>query len=206
MIFTHIPLGLLNVNTYILADEDSQEGFIIDVGGDFDILHRQIQNMGILVQKILLTHGHLDHVHASNEARNILQAPVYIHESDKELYKDSKIRSLYGQEAIKHLDIDFLLQDDDLLTFGRHQIKVIHTPGHTQGSVCFLVDDNFLISGDTLFRESIGRTDHMGGNKQQEIISIKEKLMPLADVTEVFPGHGPSTTIGYERQYNRYLQ
>ena len=206
MIFKHIPLGLISANTYVLADEDTKEGVIVDVGGDFDKLQSLLEETGVKIQKILLTHGHLDHMYASNEARHVLKASVYIHENDKELYKDSKIRSFYGSIATSHLDIDGFLRDDDILTFGKHSIRVIHTPGHTQGSVSFLVDDSFLLSGDTLFRNSIGRTDHMGGDMQQEIRSIKEKILILPGSVAVFPGHGRPTSIEDEKKFNSFLQ
>ena len=206
MIFAKIPLGILSSNTYILADKDSKQGVIVDIGGDFAKLQEHITAMDVKIEKILLTHGHLDHILDASKTKKYYAAPIYLHELDKDLYKDSKIRSFYGKDAPNDLPVDVFMQDGDIINFGHHQIKVIHTPGHTQGSVCFLVDNSFLLSGDTLFRNTIGRTDHEGGNTEQEIESIKTKLMVLLNEVEVFPGHGGNSTIGQERINNPYLK
>ncbi|MCL2475432.1 MAG: MBL fold metallo-hydrolase [Chloroflexi bacterium] len=206
MIFDKIVLGILNTNTYILADDDSKQGVIVDIGGDLDKLKQKTSDMGVKIEKIILTHGHLDHMLESNQARDYYKACVYLNEEDKDLFKDQKIRSFYGDNLPSDLAVDVFIKDGDIITFGRHQIKVIHTPGHTQGSVCLLADDRLLITGDTLFKNTIGRTDHPGGDTLQEIESIKNKLLTLPDSIEVFPAHGNNTTIGLEKANNTYLK
>jgi len=205
MIFDKITLGILDSHTYILADEDSREGVIIDIGGDFDKLKQKIADLGVKIEKVLLTHGHLDHMLEAAKARDYYEASIYLSEEDKDIFKGQKIRAFYGNDVPSDLPVDVFIKDDDIITFGRHKIKVIHTPGHTQGSVCFLADDRFLMTGDTLFKNTIGRTDGAGGDTQQEIESIKSKLLILPDDVEVFPGHGDSTTIGQEKANNPCL-
>ena len=206
MIFQQIPLGLLRANTYLLADTESREGVVIDVGGDSKLLLEKIRKEDIQIQKILLTHGHLDHILGANETKFALGATMYLHYEDRELFRDSKLRNFFGPSAVDHLDVDVFLEDGQVIIFGKHHLKVIHTPGHTQGSVCFLLDDQILFSGDTLFYQNIGRTDHRGGDTEQEIRSIKKYLLDLSENIKVYPGHGRSTDIGHERKHNPFLQ
>ena len=167
-------------------------------GGDGEMLERAIKDMGANVKSILLTHGHMDHVGGVEYLSDKLNVPFYISKIDEEyMEKDNyvfgSIRNANGY-----------LEDGNELSFGSLNIKVIATPGHTKGGLCFLIEDK-LFTGDTLFQGSIGRTDFIGGSFSEIINSIKTKLLPLGDEIEVYPGHGPKSSIGYEKGYNMYL-
>ncbi|MEG1441416.1 MAG: MBL fold metallo-hydrolase, partial [Oscillospiraceae bacterium] len=156
--------------------------------------------------KIVLTHGHFDHILALPVLLKTTKAPLYIHENGKIFLEESEYNLAF------HLDVDWkpitadhYLKDGDVISLGDKSIKVIHTPGHTSDCICLLVDD-ILISGDTLFQGSVGRIDHPTGDLSMEVNSIKQKLMPLSDDIKVYPGHGNDTTIGSERRENPYLR
>lgn len=194
-----IPAGVYAANCYILMDDKTRESAVIDPGGDADDLNKAIKEMGAKVKYILLTHGHIDHVGAVIELKDELKVPVYINEEDYKMINQGEY--MYGNIAGK---VDGYLKDGDTFNLGNSEIKVFHTPGHTPGGVCFLVD-NMVITGDTLFAGSIGRTDLGGGNFETIINSIKEKLMILPDETMVLPGHGGQSIIGREKVHNPFL-
>ena len=198
MIIKAIPAGIYDANCYIVMDEKTKDAVVLDPGGDGEMLERAIKDMGANVKSILLTHGHMDHVGGVEYLSDKLNAPFYISKIDEEyMEKDNyvfgSIRNANGY-----------LEDGNDLSFGSLNIKVIATPGHTKGGLCFLIEDK-LFTGDTLFQGSIGRTDFIGGSFPEIINSIKTKLLPLGDEIEVYPGHGPKSSIGYEKGYNMYL-
>ncbi len=198
MIIKAIPAGIYDANCYIVMDEKTRDAVVLDPGGDGEMLERAIKDMGANVKSILLTHGHMDHVGGVEYLSDKLNVPFYISKIDEEyMEKDNyvfgSIRNANGY-----------LEDGNDLSFGSLNIKVIATPGHTKGGLCFLIEDK-LFTGDTLFQGSIGRTDFIGGSFPEIINSIKTKLLPLGDEIEVYPGHGPKSSIGYEKGYNMYL-
>ncbi|VYU06689.1 MBL fold metallo-hydrolase [Clostridium paraputrificum] len=198
MIIKAIPAGIYDANCYIVMDEKTKDAVVLDPGGDGEMLERAIKDIGANVKGILLTHGHMDHVGGVEYLSDKLNAPFYISKIDEEyMEKDNyvfgSIRNANGY-----------LEDGNDLSFGSLNIKVIATPGHTKGGLCFLIEDK-LFTGDTLFQGSIGRTDFIGGSFPEIINSIKTKLLPLGDEIEVYPGHGPKSSIGYEKGYNMYL-
>ena len=202
MIIKTIPNGILQANTYVLIDEETKEAAIIDSGGEFEIINDALEKYGAKLKYILHTHAHFDHVMGEKEAQERTGLPVYVHEDDKILLENLKRQAAFfrigeaeAPENIKTFD------ENTVFKLGNQEIKVIHTPGHTPGSVCFLVGDA-LISGDTLFYGSIGRTDFEGGSFAQISDSIQNKLFKLDENITVYPGHDAQTTIGYEKKYN----
>lgn len=202
MIIKTIPNGILQANTYVLIDEETKEAAIIDSGGEFEIINDALEKYGAKLKYILNTHAHFDHVMGEKEAQERTGLPVYVHEDDKILLENLKRQAAFfrigkaeAPENIKTFD------ENTVFKLGNQEIKVIHTPGHTPGSVCFLVGDA-LISGDTLFYGSIGRTDFEGGSFAQISDSIQNKLFKLDENITVYPGHDAQTTIGYEKKYN----
>lgn len=202
MIIKTIPNGILQANTYVLIDEETREAAIIDSGGEFEIINDALEKYSAKLKYILNTHAHFDHVMGEKEAQERTGLPVYVHEDDKILLENLKRQAAFfrigeaeAPENIKTFD------ENTVFKLGNQEIKVIHTPGHTPGSVCFLVGDA-LISGDTLFYGSIGRTDFEGGSFAQISDSIQNKLFKLDENITVYPGHDAQTTIGYEKKYN----
>lgn len=198
MIIKTIMAGLYEEQSYIVMDEATKEAVVLDPGGRADLIESELKTLGAKVKYILLTHGHLDHVAAVDELREALKVPVYINKDEVEYME--KDRYVFGTIN----KIDGYLKDGDELDFAGKKIKVISTPGHSKGGLCFLID-NKLFSGDTLFNSSIGRSDFMGGDFGELINSIKNKLFLLDKNVEVYPGHGPMTTIGYEMNNNPFL-
>lgn len=194
-----IPAGVYAANCYILMDENTKESAVIDPGGDADDLIKAITDMGAKVKYILLTHGHTDHTDAAVQLKEKFNSPLYINEQDYEMIKNGEF--IYGHIAGK---VDKYINEGDTFKIGNSEIKCIHTPGHTPGGVCFLVD-SMAFTGDTLFASSIGRTDFAGGDFDTIIKSIKDKLMGLPDETTVLPGHGSESSIGREKVHNPFL-
>ncbi|EHI99317.1 beta-lactamase domain-containing protein [Clostridium sp. DL-VIII] len=197
MIIKTIVAGMYEENCYLIMDEDSKELAIIDPGGQANLLIKEIDRLSAKTKFILLTHGHMDHVGAVVDLINRFNIPFYMNAKEEEFMGDNFV---FGELPKSSGD----LKEGDTIRLGKHLIKVIETPGHTVGGVCFLVDDK-LFTGDTLFQGSIGRSDFPGGNGMLLVKNIKEKLLPLGDNIKVFPGHGGASNIGYEKRNNPFL-
>lgn len=200
MIVKRLMAGILAANCYIIMDEETKETVVLDPGGDVDDIEKALNILGAKVKYILLTHGHFDHTTGVDELQAITKAQVAIGTADNEMI----LKNVQDYGPFIEGGAHITLNHGDSLTFGKSNLKVIHTPGHTPGGVCFQIE-NMIFSGDTLFKGSVGRCDLAGGDGEALKRSIKEKLMVLPKKTIVYPGHGPSTTIGDEEIYNPYL-
>lgn len=200
-----ICLGMCQTNCYFLYREGQSNVIFIDPADNGKYIYDKLQENGFNVEAILLTHGHFDHIMGANVLRELSGAKVYILEEDKVLIRDPYV-NVSAQWAKKYtMEADEFLKDGQELCFGDKKCKVIATPGHTIGSCCFYFEeDKILIAGDTLFCESVGRTDLPTGSMSKLQRSVKDKLMVLPDDVKVYPGHGPSTTIGYEKENNPF--
>lgn len=199
-------VGMISTNCYLISNVDTKEVIIIDPADSYDILVRLIEEKNLNPVAIMLTHGHFDHILAAHELGHKYKINIYAGKEEKQLLEDSRLNCslLMSKEIVVTPDI--LLQDGEDLTIGGMNIKVIHTPGHTAGSVCYyFYDNNVLVTGDTLFNGCIGRTDLPTGSSKLIMSSIKS-IMMLEDNIKVLPGHDDETTIGYERKNNMYLK
>lgn len=204
MIIKKFTAGKLENNMYLLLDKSSKKAVLIDAAEYLPEIKDSAK--GYDVEYILLTHGHFDHITGLTELKKELNACALINENDKIISDNiNEFTNLFGMAESVPPAYEGYVKDGDELRVGNMNIKVIATPGHTQGGVCYLVDGN-LFSGDTLFMESIGRTDLFGGNFKQLSESIKNKLFKLDDNTKVFPGHGETTTIGHEKKFNELVR
>jgi hydroxyacylglutathione hydrolase len=208
MIHEVLIVGMLQVNCSVCGDEATREAFVIDPGEEAERILDAVEHHGLKVAGIVLTHAHIDHIGAVREVQEATGAPVSLHPADRALAENAgALAAMMGLLPPGHFDVDRELADGDVLRLGATEFRVLHTPGHTQGGCCLWIPaEGRLIAGDTLFRDSIGRTDLPGGNGPQLLESIRDKLFPLPDETVVIPGHGPQTTIGREREYNVFLQ
>ena len=189
--------GEIEENCYIVIDEETKKAFLVDPGDEAGKIIATLESLDVNLEYILLTHGHFDHLGAVEEIADKYNVPFYMSKVDEE-YQE-KLPQLFP----KVRKADKYLLDGDIIKLGKHDVKVIATPGHTEGGLSFLIDE-YLFTGDTLFRTNVGRTDFPGGDFNKIIDSIK-KLVKLDDNTIVCPGHGPSSTIGYEKERNPYL-
>ncbi len=199
-------VGIIDTNCYVLTDEKTHDSLIVDPGDVSKELLDFIKDKNI--KYILLTHGHYDHILGVAKLKKIIDAPVLISEQDAPcLYDDNLSRAgLHFPEKQESVTPDRLLNDGDIIPFGNTEIKVMHTPGHTVGCVCYiLAENNIIFTGDTLFKLSMGRTDFKGGSDFEMMKSLS-KLAALNGDFSVFPGHGDSTTLNFERQYNPYMR
>jgi glyoxylase-like metal-dependent hydrolase (beta-lactamase superfamily II) len=208
MIHVILPVGLLQCNCSIFGDEQTREAIVIDPGDEIEKITEVLERHQLKVKAIVITHAHIDHVAGAHKLRASTGAAVYMNERDTELLDalDTQAKWL-GVNTPQRVEIDAAAGDGSVLRLGPAEFHVLHTPGHTQGSLSLWIpEENKLIAGDTLFRDSIGRTDLPGGNTRQILSSIKTRLFELPDQTVVFPGHGPNTTIGREKERNPFLQ
>jgi hydroxyacylglutathione hydrolase len=208
MIHEILPVGMLQCNCSIFGDEASREAVVIDPGDEIDRILAVLAKHQLRVKAIVITHAHIDHIGGAQKLKAATGAPVYMNANDQELYEHLDTQASWlGMEPPEQTDIDVNAREGEALKLGSAEFHVIHTPGHTQGSISLWIPaENKLVAGDTLFFDSIGRTDLPGGNTQQILRSIHDKLLPLADDVVVIPGHGQNTTIGRERRRNPFLQ
>lgn len=201
-----MEVGSIGTNCYLVINEENKSGVVIDPGGDGDMILDKIRQKGLNIEAIFLTHGHSDHIMAVDEIRTATGAKVYISQEDAGmLIKASSNLSLYMGASREFKAADEFFEDGETLTVAGLNFKVIATPGHTRGGVCLICED-IVFCGDTVFSESIGRTDLPGGSYSQILQSIKNKILVLPDEMKLLPGHGPATTIGWERRRNPFLQ
>ncbi|MEW6620250.1 MAG: MBL fold metallo-hydrolase [bacterium] len=198
-----LVVGFMESNCYIL--EDGNEAIVIDPGGDAYLILDKLNELKTKLIYIINTHGHSDHIAGNNELKNATGAKILIHKKDAVMLTDSSSNlSAFFYEPII-TSADRLLEDGEYIETGHLKLKVIHTPGHTQGGIC-LSGDKFIFTGDTLFAGGIGRTDFPGGDYKTLIDSINQHLLILEDETIIYPGHGNISTIGEERKTNPFLQ
>jgi len=203
------PVGFLQCNCTILGDETTREAIVIDPGDDPDLILGKLNAHKLTLKEIICTHTHIDHVGAIFELQQKAGTPASIHHADLFLFEQLETQAQWlGMPAPKKGVIDRFLNDGSSVACNGVELGILHTPGHTPGSTCFLLENgrNILFAGDTLFQNSIGRTDLWGGSMPQILSSIHGKLLTLDDDTLVIAGHGPSTTVGHERRNNPFLR
>jgi hydroxyacylglutathione hydrolase len=221
-----LPVGMLQCNCHIVGDPESREAIVIDPGDDADRILELIERHRLKVTAIAVTHTHIDHVIGLRRVQQATGAPVYVHADDLDLYRALDQQAAWlGWKVPEQVQVDQLVREGDAIRWGGYEAQVLHTPGHTPGSICLYVPSDIprastggdasiaaltgtgqLFAGDTLFAGSIGRTDLWGGSLPTIIRSLKGKLLALPDTTVVFPGHGEATTIGHERESNPFLR
>ncbi len=207
MIFESIAVGPLSVNCYIVACEQSREGIVVDPGGDVEQIISLVEQHKLKIHTIINTHGHFDHLGGNSRALAAFGARLLIHQADAPmLSRSADVARNYGLQGENSPEADAYLVNGMDVLFGTCRLKVLHTPGHTQGGCClYFEDEHKVITGDTLFADSIGRTDLPGGSHEQLLESIRTKLFVLPDDVIAYPGHGPQTTIGHEKRCNPYF-
>ena len=203
-----LVVGLFAANCYIVGSSSTGQGIIIDPGAEAETILRTVQQLGLSISLIVITHAHIDHVGAVREVQKKTNAAFAVHQAEKGLLLTPPMRMLtsLGLSPVKSPPRpDRLLKDGDIIDVGDLHFKVLHTPGHSPGGIC-LLGQGVVFSGDTLFNFGIGRSDFPGGSHERLMTSIREKLMVLPDETIVYPGHGAPTTIGDERRGNPFIQ
>ncbi|SRR6266567_2545140 len=208
MILETFPVGLLQCNCTLLGDEEAGEAIVVDPGDEIGRIHRRLTELGLKLKQILITHAHIDHVGGAIKLKRLTGAPILLNVNDLPLLKMMDAQAAWiGAATPEVAPPDASLAEGITVGLDRYPAQVLHTPGHTQGSVCLHFEPlKMVIAGDTLFAGSIGRTDLPGGNGRQIIDSIESRLMALPDDTKIIPGHGPDTTIGTERESNPFLR
>lgn|SRR4030042_701140 len=204
-IIKRLVVGSLSANCFIAGKESTGEGIVIDPGGNGDEIYRAIKETGLDIKIIILTHGHSDHIAALYDIQDKTGAEVAIHLEDTDFLEGhGSFSSQFGISYKTPHPPDRLLREGDIIDISGMSLKVIHTPGHTPGSICLLAEYG-VFTGDTIFRRGIGTTLMPGSSRPQLLDSIRKKLMVLPDDTIIYPGHGRETTIGAERQDNPYV-
>ena len=222
-----LPVGMLQCNCHVVGDPITHDAIVIDPGDDVNAILEIIKRHVLEVRAILITHAHIDHVGGLKQMRQATGAPVLMHKADLLLYQAMELQAQFLRVATPEItDVDEFLSEGKSIKWGNYELRVMHTPGHSEGSVCLYLpretrvildatspripvnaaEPGLLFAGDTLFEGSIGRTDLWGGSMEEIMRSLKAKVLALPDETIVFPGHGPATTIGVERETNPFLQ
>jgi hydroxyacylglutathione hydrolase len=208
MIHEILPVGLLQCNCSVIGDEATREAMVIDPGDDIEDVAAIIRKHNLKVKQIVITHAHIDHVGGAMKLRALTGAPILLNQNDYALLKMLDMQATWvGMPAPGDVKIDAELVHGESISAGSLSANVLHTPGHTEGSVClYFPAEKLLIAGDTLFAGSIGRTDLPGGSLEKIMRSLHQRVLALPDETVVIPGHGPKTTIGEEREGNPFLR
>ena len=199
-------VGQVETNCYFAINEDTKEMLVIDPGASAGVLAGKIREEGWKPQAVLLTHGHFDHAMAAEKLAEEFGIKIYAHEAEQDTLGEARLNAslMIGRNDTYHADV--FVKDGEVLELAGMEVKVLHTPGHTEGGCCYYLEqEKVLFSGDTLFCQSVGRTDFPRGSMSQLVRSIKEKLMKLPDDVKVYPGHMSTTSIGMERSYNPFL-
>ncbi len=206
MIIDKLVVSPLQENCYIVGDEESQQGVVIDPGDEAPRIIARVAELGLTVRHVINTHGHVDHIAAAQDVKEVLGAKFYLHPGDT-MYLDETVEhaKMFGISEARMPTVDVPLHDGDDIAIGNLTITVIHAPGHSPGG-CLLQIGSDVFCGDLIFAGSIGRTDLPGGDYATIIESLEGKILSLPDDTRLHPGHGPSTTVAVERQYNPFLQ
>ncbi len=204
MIFRMLTGGPLETNCYILGDEKSREAAVIDPGGDFEDIDKELKKLKLKVEYIILTHGHFDHTGALAQLKKATGAEVMIHAADAHMLSTDQAQPFLLESGGGPCLADRMLQEGERIQFGENTLEVLHTPGHTPGGIS-LVINKMIFTGDTLFCGSIGRADLPGSSYRKLIDSIQTKLLSKDDDYMIYPGHGPESTIGEERRNNPFL-
>src|SRR5882757_65664 len=207
MIHEILPVGPLQCNCSVIGDEATREAMVIDPGDDIEEISAILRKHNLKVKQIVITHAHIDHVGGAMKLRAATGAPILLNQNDYALLRMLDVQAAWvGMANPGTVEIDQSVNTGDTVKAGAHMANVLHTPGHTEGSIClYFAADKKLIAGDTLFAGSIGRTDLPGGSMQKILQSLHNTVLALPDETVVIPGHGPLTTIGEERQSNPFL-
>lgn len=205
MIIKTLTMGSFQVNCYLVIDEATNQAVLIDAGGDYDMAVEAAKKHNAEIKVLLNTHGHMDHIAGDFDFQNKDGIKVYAHKEDEFLFKSIKeYLKMVGMPDYEEPKIDEYVEEGQEIVVGNLKFKVFHTPGHTPGGVCYLIEDKIFV-GDTIFANSVGRTDLAGGSYDQLGQSIKNKLFALDENIEVFPGHGKTTTIGHEKRHNPFF-
>jgi glyoxylase-like metal-dependent hydrolase (beta-lactamase superfamily II) len=208
MIHKIFPVGPLQCNCSVIGDEQSREAMVIDPGDQIDDILRILKEEKLTLKQIVVTHAHIDHVGGAMKLKAATGAPILMNQKDEALLKMLDVQAAWiGMKPPGAVQVDEAIGEGRVLQVGGISSSVIHTPGHTEGSIClYFPEQKTLIAGDTLFAGSIGRTDLPGGSYEKIIRSLHNQLLQLPDETQVVPGHGPLTSIGEERETNPFLQ
>lgn len=208
MILKVLPVGPIMANCFVLGCSDTREAVVIDPGDEDEKILMALADEKLRVKYIINTHGHFDHVAANKHIKEATKADILIHAADAPMLSNlSSMAISFGLSAENSPAPDKLIGEGDIISFGNISLKVLHTPGHSQGSVSLFAEkERKVFSGDTLFAGSIGRTDLPGGDYGTLIKNVREKIFTLGDDVQVFPGHGPETTVGTEKKFNPFFQ
>ena len=205
MILMRLVVGPLQVNCYIVADENTKEAIVIDPGDDAEEILNVLADKGLTARYIVNTHAHFDHTGANGKLKDSTGAQLLLHEADALLLRSASNQArMFGMDAAPSPNADRFIKQGDVITVGSLSLKVLHPPGHSPGGIS-LAGDGMVFTGDTLFQGSIGRTDLPGGDLATLLASVKANIMGLPDDTSVYPGHGPDSTVGEEKRENPFL-